>query len=105
MKRFEVWLVSLDPTVGSEMRKTRPSVIVSPDELNRRLDTVIAAPLTGAQRPWPWRINTQFAGKPGQIALDQLRSLSVKRFRKYLGQISGDEARAVAERLASMFSH
>ncbi len=73
MKRFDVYLVSLDPTVGSEIQKTRPCLIVSPDEMNRHIATVIVAPMTTKGRGYPTRISCRFQGKQGQVVLDQLR--------------------------------
>lgn len=72
--RFEVWLVNLDPTVGSEIRKKRPCVVVSPDEMNRHLRTVIVAPLTTAGKPYPSRVPCTFLGRDGMVVLDQLRN-------------------------------
>ena len=79
MKRFEVWLARLDPAKGSEMRKTRPVVIVSPDEMNARLHTVLIAPLTTGGFVAPFRVSCRFAGVNGQVALDHLRGLSKAR--------------------------
>ncbi|MBU0473836.1 MAG: type II toxin-antitoxin system PemK/MazF family toxin [Bacteroidetes bacterium] len=73
--RYEVYLVNLDPTIGSEIKKTRPCVIISPNEMNRNISTVIIAPLTSTQRNYPTRINCQVQGKEGQIVLDQIRTV------------------------------
>jgi len=78
MKRFEVWLVNLDPTVGSEIKKTRPAVIVSPGELNTQLQTVVMAPLTTG-RAYPFRIATKVQGKSGVAAIDQIRTVDKRR--------------------------
>jgi mRNA interferase MazF len=102
-ERFDVFLVNLDPTVGSEIQKTRPCVIVSPDEMNRYIATVIIAPMTTKGRPYPTRIGCQFQGKEGQIVLDQIRTVDRARLVKKLGQISQDEQRAVLNTLAEMF--
>jgi mRNA interferase MazF len=102
-QRFDVFLVNLDPTVGSEIQKTRPCVIVSPDEMNRYIATVIIAPMTTKGRPYPTRIICQFQGKDGQIVLDQIRTVDRARLVKKLGQISLDEQRAVLCTLAEMF--
>jgi len=75
VRRFEVFLVNLDPTVGSEIRKARPCVVVSPDEMNRYVRTVVVAPLTTAGRPYPSRVPVRFAGKNGQVVVDQLRTV------------------------------
>lgn len=87
MKRFEVWLARLDPAEGSEMRKTRPVVIVSPDEMNARLLTVLVAPLTKGGFTAPFRVSCQFAGIGGQVALDHLRGLSKARCLRRLGAL------------------
>ena len=90
VKRFEVYLVNLDPTVGSEIRKTRPCVVVSPDEMNRHIRTVIVAPTTTKGRPYPTRVSCEFEGKQGQAVLDQLRTVDKKRLAKRLAYL--DEA-------------
>lgn len=86
--RGEVWLVTLDPTVGSEIRKTRPCVILSPPEMHDYLRTVIVAPMTTGARPAPYRISVTFQGKRGLILLDQLRALDKVRLVKRLGKIT-----------------
>ena len=88
MTRGEVWLVTLDPTVGSEIRKTRPCVILSPPEMHDYLRTVIVAPMTTGARPAPYRISVTFQGKRGLILLDQLRALDKVRLVKRLGKIT-----------------
>lgn len=100
----EVWLVSLDPTVGSEIRKTRPCVVVSPDVMNRHLRTVMIAPMTSAERPYPTRVPVMFQGKRGQVALDQIRAADRQRLIKKLGIISSRTALAVSDRLIEMFT-
>ena len=75
VNRFEVYLVSLDPTVGTEIRKTRPCVVVSPDDLNAHMGTFIVAPLTTGSHQYPFRIGCRFAGKDGHVVLDQLRTV------------------------------
>jgi mRNA interferase MazF len=102
--RFDVFLVNLDPTVGSEIQKTRPSVVISPDEMNRYIATVIIAPMTTRGKAYPTRVVCQFQGKQGQIILDQIRTIDKSRLVKKLGQISQDERRMVLEVLAEMFS-
>lgn len=104
VKRFEVYLVNLDPTIGSEIRKTRPCLIVSPDEMNRHIATVIVAPMTTKGRSYPTRIDCRFEGKAGQIVLDQLRTVDKRRLTKRLGRIDKKSATAVHEKLAEMFS-
>jgi mRNA interferase MazF len=103
-RRFEVHLVSLDPTVGSEIHKTRPCVIVSPNEANRHLRTVIVAPMTTKGQPYPTRVACTFQGKRGHIVLDQIRTVDRARLVKRLGALSGASATAVLTMLAEMFA-
>jgi mRNA interferase MazF len=102
--RFSVHLVNLDPAMGAEVRKTRPCVIVSPDEINRPLQTVIIAPMTTVVRGWPTRVAVKFQGRTGEIALDQLRSVDKLRLVKRLGRIDSNTARATLGRLCEMFA-
>jgi mRNA interferase MazF len=88
--RGDVWLTALDPTVGSEIQKTRPCLIVSPPEVNDRLRTVLAAPLTTANRPLPCRVPVRFQGRIGFVLLDQLRALDKSRLIRRLGAVSND---------------
>ncbi|MBW4619104.1 MAG: type II toxin-antitoxin system PemK/MazF family toxin [Cyanosarcina radialis HA8281-LM2] len=104
VNRFEVFLVNLDPTVGSEIQKTRPCVVISPDEMNRYIATVIVAPMTTKGQVYPTRVVCQFQGKDGQIVLDQIRTVDKTRLVKKLGQISQDEQRVVLDTLAEMFA-
>lgn len=104
VRRFEVWLVGLDPTQGSEIRKTRPCVIVSPDEMNRYLRTVIIAPMTSSQKPYPSRINLVFQRRKGQVVLDQLRTIDRDRLLRKLGRISSARALELLGTLQEMFS-
>ena len=100
----EVWLVALDPTLGTEIRKTRPCVIVSPDESNRHLGTVIIAPMTSVERPYPTRVPVAFQGKQGQIALDQLRAVDRARLVRRLGKVSAKTAVEISSVLVEMFT-
>ncbi|MEE3715888.1 type II toxin-antitoxin system PemK/MazF family toxin [Tumidithrix elongata RA019] len=104
VRRFDVFLVNLDPTIGVEIQKTRPCVVVSPDEMNRYIGTVIVAPMTTKGRTYPTRIICQFQGKDGQIVLDQIRTVDKTRLVKKLGQINQDEQREVLDTLAEMFA-
>jgi len=104
VKRFDVFLVNLDPTVGSEIQKTRPCVVISPDEMNRNIATVIIAPMTTKGRTYPTRVVCQFQGKNGQIVLDRIRTIDKTRLVKKLGQISQDGQRVVLDTLAEMFA-
>jgi mRNA interferase MazF len=103
MNRFEIWLVALDPTVGAEMRKPRPAVVVSPDEMNTRLHTVLVAPLTSRGFAAPFRVPCQFAGVSGQVALDHLRSVDKRRLTRQLGQLDPATAENVLATLREMF--
>ncbi|MFM7355082.1 MAG: type II toxin-antitoxin system PemK/MazF family toxin [Microcystis aeruginosa] len=104
VRRFDVFLVNLDPTVGSEIKKTRPCVVVSPDEMNRYIATVIIAPMTTKGQAYPTRVVCQFQGKDGQIVLDQIRTIDKIRLVKKLGKIGQDEQRVVLDILAEMFA-
>ena len=104
IKRFDVFLVNLDPTVGSEIQKTRPCVVISPDEMNRHIATVIVAPMTTKGQPYPTRIACLFQGKDGQIVLDQIRTVDKTRLVRRLGQISTNEQKAVLDTLAELFA-
>ena len=104
VSRFEVYLVSLDPTVGREIRKTRPCLIVSPDEMNRHIRTVIVAPMTTKGRPYPTRVRCRFGGKTGQIILDQLRTVDTARLARRLGRVDGRTGSAVLAVLQEMFA-
>ena len=103
-QRSEVWLVSLEPTIGSEIRKTRPCIIVSPNETNRLLRTVIVAPLTSTVKNYPTRLSIIFQDRQSSIALDQIRSIDKSRLLKKLGSITIEEYRSVADILLEMFS-
>ena len=102
--RGQVFLIRLDPTLGSEIKKTRPCVVVSPDELNDHLRTVIVAPMTTGGRAYPWRPRCRFQGRAGFVALDQLRTVDVERLVKRLGELEEETVRAVLERLQEMFA-
>lgn len=106
LKRFDVCLVNLDPTVGFEIKKTRPVIIISPDSMNQsRLNTVIVAPMTSTIRDnFPTRIDSIFKGKKGQIALDQIRVIDRSRIIKVLGSINESAQNNILKTLAIMFS-
>jgi mRNA interferase MazF len=101
--RDEVWLVSLDPPVGSEMKKTRPCVIVSPDEVNRNLRTVLVAPMTTTERPYPTRVNMTFQSHRGHVALDQIRVVDKERIVRKLGSINPKTAKSISLVLVELF--
>jgi mRNA interferase MazF len=104
VKRGEVWLAALDPTVGSEIQKTRPCVIVSPDELNDRLHTAIVCPMTTGSRPAPFRVAVKFKGKDGLILPDQMRSVDRARLVKRLGLVDADALNDILQVLTEMFA-
>ena len=104
IKRFDVFLVNLDPTVGSEIQKTRPCAVVSPDESNRRIATVIIAPMTSRGAAYPTRVPCKFQGKTGQIVLDQIRTVDKTRLVKRLGRLAAAEQKQVLATLAEMFA-
>jgi mRNA interferase MazF len=117
--RFDVCLVRLDPTLGREIRKTRPCLVISPDEMNHHIDTVIVAPMTPSlthpprmrrdaslpeRRPYPTRVQVQFKGKSGQIVLDQIRTVDKSRLVKRLGKIDEATRAHVLALLAELFA-
>jgi mRNA interferase MazF len=102
--RFEVYLVNLDPTVGSEIQKTRPCLVISPDEMNRWIRTVIVTPMTTRGRPYPSRVDCEFQGKQGQVVLDQIRTVDKTRLVRKVGRIDQSTEMAVLATLAEMFS-
>lgn len=102
--RFEVYLVRLDPTQGHAIRKTRPCLIISPDEMNRHIGTVIVAPMTTKGREYPTRVPVKFQGKTGQIVLDQIRTADKARLVKRLGRVNQMTANRVLALLAEMFA-
>lgn len=102
-RRDEVWLIALDPSTGSEIKKTRSCLVVSPDEMNEPLQTVLVAPMTTTLRRYPTRVNLSFRGKTGQVALDQLRAVDRLRLVRRLGAIPPETAREISEVLLEMF--
>ncbi len=102
--RFDVFLISLDPTRGSEIRKTRPCLVISPDEMNDHIRTVIVAPMTTRGQPYPSRVPCTFQGKRGQVVLDQIRTVDKTRLARRLGAISARVRRKVLDALQEMFA-
>ena len=102
--RFDVYLINLDPTVGSEIQKTRPRLIISPDEMNRHIRTVIVAPMTSGTKDYPTRVNCRFKRKKGQIVLDQIRTIDKKRLIKKLGSIDAKTQLEVISVLQRLFA-
>jgi mRNA interferase MazF len=105
VRRFDVFLVSLDPTVGAEIKKTRPCVVISPDEMNRHISTLIVAPLTSKGNDYPSRVRLTFKGKRGQVVLDQVRTIDRARLVKRLGTLTESTAKAVSQRLVDLFTY
>ena len=103
--RFEVHLIDLDPTQGSEIRKTRPCVVVSPDEMNRHLRSIIIAPMTSTLRGYPSRVNFTFQRKHGQVALDQIRTVDKSRLVRKLGSVPAETAQLIAGTLQEVFAY
>jgi mRNA interferase MazF len=104
VRRFDVYLVNLDPTIGSEIQKTRPCLIISPNEMNNSIATVIIAPMTTKGRDYPSRVNCNFEEKEGQIVLDQIRTVDKHRLVKKLGAIVKETQRQVISVLLEMFA-
>ncbi len=104
ISRFEVYLCALDPTVGREIRKTRPCLIVSPDEMNHHIRTAIVAPMTTKGRSYPTRVPCRFGGKSGQVVLDQIRTVDQSGLIRKLGRIDSRTSRIVSDILQEMFA-
>jgi mRNA interferase MazF len=104
VRRFEVYLVNLDPTVGSETRKTRPCLVISPDEMNEYIRMVIVAPMTTTGRPYPTRVSCRFQRKAGQIVLDQIRTVDKARLVRRLGRVDKRTQTKVLTSLAELFA-
>jgi len=103
ISRFDIFLVSLDPVIGHEVRKTRPCVIISPDEMNHHIGTVIIAPMTTKGRDYPTRIPLTFKRKKGQIVLDQIRTIDKTRLVKRLGRLDKNVSAQTLQILREMF--
>ena len=104
VKRFDVYLVNLDPTVGHEIKKSRPCLVISPDEMNRYISTVIVAPMTTKGRNYPTRVPCTFQGKEGQVVIDQIRTVDKTRLMKRLGKIDSETQADVFSVLSELFS-
>lgn len=105
IKRFEVWLVGLSPTVGSEISKSRPCIVVSPDEANKYLHTVTVIPLTSTIRDYPTRVNCRFDGKSGQLAIDQIRSVDKTRLAKKIGVMDEQTCKLLCSIITETFKY
>jgi len=104
VNRFEVYLINLDPTVGSEIRQKRPCLVVSPDEMNHHIRTVIVAPMTTKRQPYPTRVECRFRGKSGQVVLDQIRTVDKVCLVRKLGRLDTRAADRVLAVLEEMFA-
>ncbi len=104
VSRFDVYFANLNPTIGSEINKKRPCVIISPDEMNKYLKTVIIAPMTTASKGYVSRVSCKFKGKQGEIVLDQIRTIDKTRLGPKLGSINEDAANEVLNRMQEIFS-
>lgn len=104
IKRFEVYWANLDPTIGKEIKKTRPCVVVSPDELNSNLDTVIIVPITSTIKAWPFRKSTKVTGTESSMAFDQIRTISKQRLNSKIGLLSTSEQDESLAVLQTMFA-
>lgn len=103
IRRHDVYLIDLDPTRGSEIRKTRPCVVISPDEMNRHIRTVIVAPMISARRAYPSRVDVTFRGQAGQVVLDLIRTVDKSRLVRRLGTLAEDRQKAITDVLLEMF--
>ena len=104
VSRGEVHLIELDPTRGSQIRKTRPCLIVSPDELNHHLQTVVVAPMTTGGHAYPWRVPCRVRNRPGFVATDQLRTIDRERLVRRLGRLNPGSLASVLAALQEMFA-
>jgi mRNA interferase MazF len=104
VRRFDICLINLDPSIGHEMQKTRPCLVVSPDEMNRHIGTIIVAPMTTKGRSYPTRVPCKFRGKKGQIVLDQLRTVDKARLVRKLSRLSAKAQAEVLRVLAEIFA-
>ena len=103
ISQYEIVLVNLDPTVGSEIKKTRPCVVISPNEMNKFLNTIIIAPMTSSSRPYPTRVEVQTNNKKGWVVIDQIRTVDRKRITKIFGKLSDNEIIEVKNVLKETF--
>jgi len=103
VNRFDIYIISLVPTYGSEIKKTRPCVVISPDEMNHNINTVIIAPMTSSGKKYPTRVPVEFQGKKGQIVLDQIRTVDRVRLIRKAGRLKKSTYEKVASTLQEMF--
>lgn len=102
IKQYEIYLLNLDPTIGSEMKKTRPCVIISPDEINNYLNNVIIAPMTSTIKNYPSRVKIEFEGKVGEIVLDQIKTIDKSRIIKKMGKVEKNVIKNIKQVLKEM---
>jgi len=102
IKQYDVFLINLDPTIGSEIKESRPCVVISPDEMNKYINTVIIAPLTSTQKSYPTRLAINFLNKNGFIVLDQIRTIDKMRISKHLGKLNNKEIKELKRLIKEM---
>ena len=102
MKQYEIYLINLDPTIGSEIQKTRPCVIISPDEMNKYIETIIIAPMTTKSHRYPTRVEVDFQNKTGWIVLDQIRTVDKKRLIKKVGELTENKSTEIKNIIMEM---
>ena len=105
IKRFEIYWVNLDPTIGREIKKTRPAVVISPNEVNNALGTILVAPVTSNKRNYPTRIVFELSGKENYIALDQIRAVDKIRLARKVSALNKETAQSVCEKLQELFAY
>lgn len=103
IKQYQVVLVNLDPTIGSEMKKTRPSVVISPNEMNKHLQTVVIAPVTSTSKPYPTRVKVKHIKTSGWVVLDQIRTIDRRRIIKVFGSLADKEIESIKSALKETF--
>lgn len=103
IKQYELVLVNLDPTIGSEMKKTRPCAVISPNEMNKYLQTIVIAPLTNSSKPYPTRVEVKQTKTKGWVVLDQIRTIDKKRIAKKLGSLTASEIKTVKDVIKEAF--
>lgn len=103
LKQYQIVLINLDPTVGSEMKKTRPCVIISPNEMNKYLQTIVVAPMTSSSKTYPTRVEINHDNKKGWVVLDQIRTVDRQRIVKVLGNLTDKETKKVKEILRETY--
>lgn len=103
INRYDVVLVNLDPTIGSEIQKTRPCVVISPNEMNRQVNTVVIAPMTSTSKPYPSRVSVYSGGRTGWVVLDQIRTVDRQRVSKVLGRLNPEETNQICQVIKELY--